>query len=519
MREKHPIDERFKGLYEAEVTPPSEVRDALAGRLGWDLAGRTTGTWSRWVLMAAGAALLISGGIYFSGRRPMDPTPSRQADQEKTVRSDDVGRATSGEPGSLRTNGDPPTERAMTDNAAGAGTSNSLTADPRGSGQKNIPSMGAATLTSTARTAEVELRRRTSSAGNDQANEGSSAHRAGHSPLDRSDDIPALSSAASELAGSASATSSGAAAESRLGRLVFDSAVDGMERPAAPGSIISGVREAHAGHMDARPITMHIRPEAAIRPGPTTTSYVVPSGDWFIGLTIGTGRMTGTWRAQDEDGLTNAERWRGSTLWGLDMGREWRSGWSVRSGLGLALDRSTFAWDVNEVERFTDLDTSWTETLYNNTQDVVYTWNIDTVQVERPGATSTVRASNQYGAIRVPLTVAWYSDVRRWRFGAFSGVTAFLTTQRQGSTLVRTADDAGSEIVDLDDERVDRRFGPRMNAHAGLSLGFHVTEHMTVLAEPMLSVPISDLGHAGAPWMRGHLFQFRLQHVLGASTH
>ena len=66
--------------------------------------------------------------------------------------------------------------------------------------------------------------------------------------------------------------------------------------------------------------------------------------------------MTGTWRAQDEDGLTNAERWRGSTLWGLDMGREWRSGWSVRSGLGLALDRSTFAWDVNEVERFTDLE-------------------------------------------------------------------------------------------------------------------------------------------------------------------
>ncbi|HNU57476.1 MAG TPA: hypothetical protein PKN30_12875, partial [Flavobacteriales bacterium] len=62
MREKHPIDERFRALYEAEATPPSEVRESLAGRLDWDRAGRTT-MWNRWFLIAAGVALLITGTL------------------------------------------------------------------------------------------------------------------------------------------------------------------------------------------------------------------------------------------------------------------------------------------------------------------------------------------------------------------------------------------------------------------------------------------------------------------------
>ena len=44
MREEHPIDERFKALYDAEAAPPGEVRDALAQQLGWDtgtIAGST----------------------------------------------------------------------------------------------------------------------------------------------------------------------------------------------------------------------------------------------------------------------------------------------------------------------------------------------------------------------------------------------------------------------------------------------------------------------------------------------
>src|SRR5690606_7573266 len=115
-----------------------------------------------------------------------------------------------------------------------------------------------------------------------------------------------------------------------------------------------------------------------------------------------------------------------------------------------------------------------------------------------------------------PLTAAWHGTVRRWHYGAMGGVALWVPTQREGSTLHRQAPDAHLRVVGLGDAATDTRFGPRLNAHAGLSLGFALTETFSVYAEPMMTMPASTFGRAGAPRMSGHFIQIRLQHELGS---
>lgn len=515
MREKHPIDERFKALYEAEATPPDEVRDSLAGRLDWDQAVRPTGTWSRWLLVAAGAALLITGTVHFLGQE----LDGRSGNGPTAQQEGGPAQGTGGDKASLTgpTPGSTPSivDESTTEEFPSSGSTPLQPAQDGTHTAQDRPGKDTDGRTPLDRDGVVASKKATTSPDKSTMHAGDASPNAGATE-------PRNSNSNDRMAGGPDAgyrtkvpATSASAARDRDERhtATTRAAIDGTGKNAVPAltDMPLAWMELRLAGMDrtAEPTLQHARD-----PGP----YVLLAGNWIVGFTVGAGRMSATWRTDDQQGLTDAERWRGSTLWGVDVGREWRSGWSVRSGLGLALDRSTFAWDDHEVERFTDVDTTWTTTYYNNTLDVVYTWNIDTLELERPGATRSVRSNNQYGAIRVPLTLAWYNDLRRWRFGAFSGITAFLPTQRQGSTLIRTADDARAEVVGLDDGRVDHRFGPRMNAHAGLSLGFHITEHLTVLAEPMLSTPIGAFGRNGAPWMRGQLLQFRLQHVFGASN-
>ena len=517
MREKHPIDERFRALYEAEATPPSEVRESLAGRLDWDRAGRTT-MWNRWFLIAAGVALLITGTLYVldagsivrsgNGRTArLEGGPEEMTDGNGPSATVPSSGTTPSIVDGVALKDLPDTEESLSRRKVD-GSTPSLDRTASGQVRKATGDHGAedaGKTTGTRRSSSGEVRARISSARTGLAGTGSSATH------DRSVE----GSEAEHMADPA--TAQGSAGHGAEGALITRHHERSMPGP-------EGVRTAsdlyniRLTRMDVRRSTMDRSSEPLLHPVPHPGPYVLPAGSWVAGITIGVGRMNGTWRADDQQGLTDAENWRGSTLWGLDIGREWRSGWSIRSGLGLAMDRSTFAWEEHEVERFTDVDTTWTTTLYNNTEDLVYTWNIDTMELERPSASSTTRSNNLYGAIRIPLTIGWHSDQRRWRYGAFTGFTVMIPSQRQGSTLHRSPDDAGPTVVDLTDARVNDRFGPRMNMHAGLSRGFHVPVPLPVLAEPMWSLPVPVLSGSRAPWMQGHLFQFRLQHALFASS-
>lgn len=492
MREKHPIDERFKALYEAEISPPGELREALAGKLGWDQPARVTGTWSRWVLVAAGTAFLVTSGVHLNDRSSNNEvltTTVMKAEQ-------DPDPMTPGNSSTIRVQ--PPGMSGSTATGFG-GTDHHVHRS-----SNNAPSETAASHRSERPSPSVGTRPKQDPVINTKDPDTERSEPGKDGTLT---DGPEPSR--SELR-----THSGIAAQ--VGRGSSGSPEQGPGSMSFHSTMDADHRDFVAVRMEARPIVMDREAEAYLHERTSANRYVLPSGTWVGGVSIGAGRMNVMWKDADQAGLTEAERWRGSTIWGLDLGREWRSGWNIRTGLGLALDRSTFAMDVHEVERFVDVDTSWTQTAYNNTEDLIYSWNIDTVEMERPGATRTLRANNLYGAIRIPLTLGWHADRRRWRYGVFGGVTALIPSQRQGSTLYREADDSEPRVIDLSDGRVDDRFGLRVSVLAGVSLGFHITEHLTAVAEPMLSLPGYDLGRSGAAWMRGHYLQFRLQHAFGA---
>lgn len=488
MRERHLIDERFKTLSEAEATPPREVRDALASKLGWDAPEQSAGGLLQWLIPTAGLALLLitavmvfppkaevaSSGKVTNTRVGIDhvrTSPSTTIAPSPQVRND-TGLATPFlaqiDPNTATTNDQVPSTASAPD-------------------RQGTRSQDRSASTST-----------TSSPVMPGSAEGSESTRPGSGP------------------GRVRATSN---EETFVVPLMRDhNIVKPYARPPMPAHHATSTDVAPVW-MDLHTITMDRGSTSTLRHTATSPSYVLPPSQWFVGLAIAYGQLKGAWPDKDGLGLNDAEQWRGSTVWGVNIGREWRSGWSIRTGLGLALDRSTLAVDRREVERFTEVDTSWTQSAYNNTSDLVYTWRIDTVAVERPGTTATFRSNNQYGALRIPLTVGWHTDLRRWRLGACAGVAAMIPSQRKGHTIYRPSSDADPILVDLTDDRVASRSTARVDMHLGLSLGFHITEHMTVLLEPRTIFPMTDLGRSETLSMRGQLLQLRLQHVLRTTVH
>lgn len=264
---------------------------------------------------------------------------------------------------------------------------------------------------------------------------------------------------------------------------------------------------------------LRIAPDAAIASGaPINTSlpqsYVLPSGTWWIGPYAGIGTVHGVWKGADAVALQDAEQWRSTTQGGLLVGREWRSGWSVSAGLGLARVRSVFHHDdATQTSTITEVDTSWTPTVHSS-GDVLYSWQIDSLTEEVPGGLVRRNARNLYTAFQVPLLLHWHGDARRWRYGAFGGVTAWVPTRREGLSLMRSQQDNSPTTLALQDPKLNDRFSTQLHGAAGLSLGYALSEVLSAYAEPMISAPLFSFDGKNTPWLTRPLLQFRIQYEL-----
>lgn len=469
MREKHPIDQRFKVLYHSEVDPPGSTRTHLADRLGWDKEPSVSGPWRNWLLIMAGAAMAV-----FSLFQRQTPTPTSlsnaqaelQPSPEGTPNHAPVPQVT---PAATPSHGTPPPRTAA------ATSTNRIVQEPE---SRPIGGVRANTAPKATRTT------------------GSTHPQPKDPPLDAdritvlpTDDEPAPNV--------------------------------GSQRPSE--RILAEYEDHGIDHDAPAPNATRISPlipkigtagVGSPRQVPRQLPYVLPAGLWWWGAYAATGRLTGMWQGADQEALNAAERWRGATQWGILVGRQWRSGWSLSLGAGLGLSRSTLAFDEQQFDRSMSVDTTWTQTLYNNV-DVIYTWNIDTVITERPGTIRHTHARNRYGALQIPLNLAWHGQVKRWHYGGLCGVAIHLPTQREGSTLQRLPSDAAVSVVSLRHPSIDTRFGLRANAHLGLSIGYALNEHISIYAEPLLTTPIGFFGRTHGLSMQGHFIQFRIQHDLG----
>jgi hypothetical protein len=270
--------------------------------------------------------------------------------------------------------------------------------------------------------------------------------------------------------------------------------------------------------LDPRPVSMERPMEHARIGAPGAYGYVLPNGTWWVGPFLGIGGVRGEWTGQGVEELQASEQWRSTDQAGLYVGRSWRSGWGVASGVGIARVRSVFSHESTSTSQgVLDVDTTWVMNTYNDSPYSVYTWSIDSLVETHPGSVVRQDARNTYSAIMVPVMLSWHGMAHRVHYGAFGGVTAWIPSRREGLTLVGGSTDPGSTTTDLQDERVDTRFRTQLHGQLGASVGYSVMEDLGIFLEPMISVPITSANEQGAPWLMRSVLQIRLQYDLRSS--
>ncbi|MBL7951386.1 MAG: hypothetical protein JNM62_06665 [Flavobacteriales bacterium] len=505
MREGHPIDERFKALYDAEAAPPEAVHEALAARMGW--SGRSGGGvgWRPW-LMAAGAIVVVglAIGVWV-------PNGSAAGSEEAS--------------GSTVAQGPkPPTEMP----AALSGTSAPAPYDPQNennSGKADADPYGTAPSTGEMRGRSPEDHGRSAAAASRAKTRGAAA--AGDLPVAREHEPVGDAPNAEEEGGVLRSTIPGIAHDQRTKERPSVTSFQGVNSPDPtepyldPELSVDPLTRERIMRMD--PLAPMIAPVA---PGSTfagqeTVGYVLPHGTWWLAPYAGMGVVNGQWHGAGSSALSQAEHWRSTTQFGVLLGREWRSGWSVSGGLGLARVRSTFAHQGEGAQEvYTDVDTTWVENVFPGaTTDItIYSWTIDSLTETRTGAGQRIDARNRYGAVQVPLMLAWHTNARRLRYGAFAGVTAWIPTSRKGLTLVQAAPDSAFVTTTLGDDRVSARFSPQLHGQVGLSLGYSLSERLGAYAEPMISTPLVSFDGREVPWLTRPLLQIRLQYEFASKA-
>lgn len=515
MREKHPIDERFRqALYNREADPPEAVRAALGAHLGWSTAPRAGGSW--WSLAIVAVGLFGTGAALWAWQGAASSTAMngehRVAEQRieasgvPTNEAAPVASSASGNPlapvdpvagSTTNTNSAIPVQLGIITESTSAGSGNALTESSDQAAASTFGTVRTSVSVDPSKRSALAVRPNTRSAGTSFGISATSA--ASNSP--DPDGVPPEGPPPAEAQGST---------------------LNGPE----PLAIVREDDLTSQGQ-DLRPVMMdplHIAPDDLVPSGTPITkalppNYVLPSGTWWIGPYIGVGTVRGTWKGADADALREAEQWRSTAQAGLLVGRDWRSGWGVSAGLGLARVRSAFHHeDATEWSSVVDVDTTWGTTMHTS-GDILYSWQIDSLTEELPSGFVRKDARNLYTAIQVPVLLSWHADARRLRYGAFGGITAWVPAQRRGLTLVRSQQDIPPTTLALQDPKVNDRFSTQVHGVAGLSVGYTIIEQLSAYAEPMISAPLFSFDGGSAPWLTRPILQFRIQYELRSQGH
>jgi hypothetical protein len=452
MREKHPIDELFRGvLKDAEATPPQAVwEDVMRGRhWGHRFLLQLERRWG-WMLVL----LLLLGGTagWMFVREPDQLTErGRPVEQLSAVRKD----LDPPEPASTHTA--PPSDAIATSSSAGA----------------NIP-------VGSARSPGIMDNGARNDTREGQRTEGDHA-RARINTVDRKASYPmsATVSASTMPPGSEdiSRSEDRHARDLSAGPATTDPADDPIERVQLDP--VFGIRTVH--HRSDPPA-----PE--LGPGKPVDQYVLPRGSSWLGLQFSYADVDGSWEggAPLADELDRDEEWLDQWSAGLLIGRRWRSGASFAAGIDVTQRSSRFLHDEH-VEGISTVvfDTTWVVTPAG-VNDTVYTWNIETTVLSEPGSDQRYSATNHYTLLRIPLEAGWRREVRRWSYGIHGGIIFGTTISRRGQTSALSASDGSSAVVDLNDTP-DTRFALSVAGSLALDAGYLLSERWSLHAGPVVS--------------------------------
>lgn len=524
MREKHPIDDLFeKTLYNAEVTPPDAVRGMLGHRLGWAASTRnTSGIIPIVTLMLGLVGATVS--VVFWSTKPGATVPTNGllvevAPVHANASLLETQEVEQGEPTKFDLElteanvvGASRTENELTATSYPAGPIKEEISKPKADHSGKEPFVSSRSTAASNSDGKPYNRTETENANptiaggvagsfkeKSNAPDGSvavaSTSKTPGSLSSTSANDPLLSlNEGLEIAGSRENTPSLKGDDPELSARLPSLDIEALQM--APLSIVPNIE------------VMSGRPSSVNKP----LDYVLPRGTWWLGAYAGLGTVKGRWKGGNSEALDQSEKWRSAVQGGLLLSREWRSGLSFSTGIGVNSVRSVLKYDENGPANNTiEVDTTWASNVFAD--QMVYTWNIDTLLHPIPGITQERSARNSYLAVQIPLSIGWHKEQRRLRFGGFAGLAAWIPAQRKGSTLLNDRD-APPSIIALQDDKVRYRFAMQVHGMVGLTLGYAVTEHMYVNIEPQISSPLVGTGNREMPWLTMPTLQLRIQYAL-----
>jgi len=531
----HPIDERFKALYDAEATPPEEVRAAIGHRLGWNKPGASGPSFPSMLLLLVGVA-----GAAFAWFHWSDNTISTT--QEVAEVHEQHERTITGPTASYSqaTTGQAVVAPAPLNRTESGGVDQTRSVSAKSEGSNTKANEGAPTTNGTTPSRSVAVANNKEKTlpptyGHEQsAGVANAVNRRASDPNDRKKESSAVAARTQLVKSEAGSSKEGpftgsTVSQPRSTEPVTVGSNDGITREIVAGAnelgrtsypeekISTGAWIAPAMRVDLMQPRLTLLESESMEKQPINAhrveDYVTPNGNWWVSIYGGLSSVNGKWSGTDAEALDRSEQWKSGWQAGAMAGRSWRSGIGVGIGAGIARIHSTFMDERSSITgEATDLDTAWATSNYPGTEIAISTWFIDTTYTPLIGPRERTTANNQYTAIQVPLSLWWHKDVKRWKLGATAGVMGWIPMKRQGLTLVRPTSDAEPAPAALSSPAIEPRYGMQLHGSAGLSLGYMLCEHLTILAEPMLSTPLYTGNENTSLSLSRPTIQLRLQY-------
>lgn len=210
-------------------------------------------------------------------------------------------------------------------------------------------------------------------------------------------------------------------------------------------------------------------------------NYVLCPSEWWLGIHFGSYSLSYDWAGENAflaNALNEVEAPTSTLALGLSVGKEWRSGWGLSTGLTFERSEQAFS----RVERTTQVEEEFTTYVVTlNTQvfviDVDSSMVILTTEKESNGA---VRRSH----VRIPLETYWHKGLGRWSVGPRAGLALEFVTGKSGTLLMPNATD-GSLVAARPDKAVfDQRFPTTLVGTIGLDIGVDLDERWTIQLKP-----------------------------------
>lgn len=218
--------------------------------------------------------------------------------------------------------------------------------------------------------------------------------------------------------------------------------------------------------------------------------YVLRKGEWWLGAAIGAYTLRDEWRGTNRalvDALNNSSAPTRTWSLGAEISRQWRSGWSLRSGVHLERSEQQLSHQDRRVYVEQEITTYYV-TL--NTQ--VFQSSVDTVTTVTTEDRSTT-GSVQRSMMRIPLELGYERGFGRWLVSLQGGLAVELTKAR-GATIT-VIDQEGSLASRPSEAAILRsRYPAQLLGSASLRGGYLINEHWRLWAGPSYMQAILPLG-------------------------